>query len=128
VSEDGASVDVIRRVLAEHARLAVDPNTVAGTDDPSPAGDGSWWAKKRMMTGSPRRVLSIRRRSTARSTIRMISTSRARARVGPASAASIAASYIREFGFGGSDDDLFLGVELVVDGRLRHADGVSDHL
>ena len=33
---------------------------------------------------------------------------------------------IREFGFGGNDDDLFLGVELVVDGRLRHADGVSD--
>ena len=35
---------------------------------------------------------------------------------------------IREFGLGGSDDDLFLGVELVVDGRRRHADGVSDHL
>ena len=35
---------------------------------------------------------------------------------------------IREFGFGSSDDDLFLGVELVVNGRLRHADGVSDHL
>ena len=34
MSGDGASVDVIRRVLAEHARLAVDPNTVAGTDDP----------------------------------------------------------------------------------------------
>jgi hypothetical protein len=32
-------------VLAEHARLAVDPNNVAGTDDPSPAGNGSWWAK-----------------------------------------------------------------------------------
>ena len=74
------SVDVIRRVPAEHARLAVDPNNVAGTDDPSPAGNGSWWAKKRMMTGSRRRVLSIRRRSTARSTIRMISTSRARVR------------------------------------------------
>jgi hypothetical protein len=46
VSGDGASVDVIRRVLAEHARLAVDPNNVAGTDDPSPAENGSWWAKK----------------------------------------------------------------------------------
>ena len=28
MSGDGASVDVIRRVLAEHARLAVDPNNV----------------------------------------------------------------------------------------------------
>ena len=34
MSGELAAVGVIRRVLAEHARLAVDPNTVAGTDDP----------------------------------------------------------------------------------------------
>ncbi len=43
-------VDVIRRVLAQHAPLAVDPNTVASTYDPSPVGNGSWRAKKRRMT------------------------------------------------------------------------------
>lgn len=32
-----------------------------------------------------------------------------------------------EFAFGERDDDLFLGLELVIDGRLGDADGVGDH-
>jgi hypothetical protein len=118
---------VIRFVLSEHAGLAVDPNAVAGTDDPSPAGNGSWWAKKRMMTGSPRRVLAMRRRSTARSTIRH-DQHVARPSRGRLGLCGFDRRFdIREFGFDGSDHDLFLGVELVVDGRLRHADSVSDY-
>jgi hypothetical protein len=34
----------------------------------------------------------------------------------------------RYLSLGGGDDDLFLGLELMVDGGLRHADRVSDHL
>jgi hypothetical protein len=33
-----------------------------------------------------------------------------------------------ELGLRGGDDDLVLGLELVVDGRLRHPDGIGDHL
>ena len=34
---------------------------------------------------------------------------------------------LRQVGLGGGDDDLVLGPVLVVDGRLRHAEGVGDH-
>ncbi len=38
------------------------------------------------------------------------------------------ASLSVHLGFGGRDDDVILGLELVIDGRLRHPDRVRDHL
>ena len=71
--------------------------------------NGSWCAKYRTITGSPRRVLSTRRRDTARSTMRVMSTRRARSRLGSASANATAASTSANSDLRGSDDDLFLG-------------------
>ena len=78
--------------------------------------------------GSPRRLLSTRRRVTARSTICVTRIRRASAGFGSASARVDRGLDVRQLGLGGGEDDLLLRPVLVVDGRLRHADRIGDHL
>ena len=68
------------------------------------------------------------RRSTARSTISAINSSRAFERDRSALGCGHGRLQTREHDLGDGQDDLVLGVVLVVDGRLRHAERVRDHL
>ena len=73
-------------------------------------------------------LLTIRRRSTAES---MICVSNVSSACGPRSSASAAIErrlQLHELELDRGDDDLVLGLELVVDRRLRDADGIGDHL
>ena len=80
------------------------------------------------MTGSCWTTPTMRRCATAESITWASTSSRARVRIRLGVGRVERDLQLHELDLDRGDDDLVLGLELVVDRRLRHADGVGDHL